>query len=157
MPFDLGGSVFQLQFGYQDSAHQLPGGSARQSPETSSLLGRVPAQALFGAGPAPSYGGQPGMDGGHLFQDLGMLSLPREKAGRPEPPSTRLQHSLRLPSNYRDMEEKEQPAPLASQPPPAQTGTMFSSLHPHPVPTAMFLIVQTPPFFGFMPMGDVFP
>lgn len=114
MPFDLGGSVFQLQFGYQDSAHQLTGGSARQSPETSSLLGRVPAQALFGAGPAPSYGGQSGMDGGHLFQDLGMLSLPREKAGRPEPPSTRLQHSLRLPSNYRDMEEKEQPAPLAS-------------------------------------------
>ncbi|XP_030342784.1 receptor-type tyrosine-protein phosphatase-like N [Strigops habroptila] len=116
------------KFGYQDNAHQLPGGSARQSPETSSLLGRVPAQALFGAGPAPSYGGQPGMDGGHLFQDLGMLSLPREKAGHPDPPSTRLQHSLRLPSDYRDMEEKEQPAPLAAQPPPAQTDATLKRL-----------------------------
>ncbi|XP_076198931.1 receptor-type tyrosine-protein phosphatase-like N isoform X4 [Aptenodytes patagonicus] len=110
------------KFGYQDGAHQLPSGSARQSPETSSLLGRVPAQALFGAGPVPSYGKQPGTDGGHLFHDLGMLSLPREKAGRPDPAGTRLQHSLRLPSDYRDTEEREQPVPLAAQPPPAPTG-----------------------------------
>ncbi|XP_074949340.1 receptor-type tyrosine-protein phosphatase-like N isoform X2 [Phalacrocorax aristotelis] len=116
------------KFGYQDSAHQLPGGSARQSPETTSLLGRVPAQALFGAGPVPSYGGQPGTDGGHLFQDLGMLSLPREKAGHPDPAGTRLQHSLRLPGDYRDMEEREQPMPLAAQPPPAQTDAVLKRL-----------------------------
>ncbi|NXW40575.1 PTPRN protein, partial [Nyctiprogne leucopyga] len=116
------------KFGYQDGAHQLPSSSARQSPETSSLLGRVPAQALFGAGPVPSYGGQPGTDGGHLFQDLGMLSLPREKASRPDPASTRLQHSLRLPSDYRDMEEREQPVPLAAQPPPAQTDAALKRL-----------------------------
>ncbi|NXE23950.1 PTPRN protein, partial [Ardeotis kori] len=116
------------KFGYQDGTHQLPGGSARQSPETSSLLGRVPAQALFGAGPLPSYGGQPGADGGHLFQDLGMLSLPREKAGRPDPASTRLQHGLRLPGDYRDMEEREQPVPLAAQPPPAQTDPALKRL-----------------------------
>ncbi|NXS65734.1 PTPRN protein, partial [Pandion haliaetus] len=116
------------KFGYQDGAHQLPGGSARQSPETSSLLGRVPAQALFGAGPVPSYAGQPGTDGGHLFQDLGMLSLPREKAGHPDPASTRLQHSLQLPSDYRDMEEREQPAPLAAQAPPAQTDAALKRL-----------------------------
>lgn len=135
MGFDHGGSVFWLQFGYQDGAHQLPSGSARQSPETTSLLGRVPAQALFGAGPVPSYGGQPGTDGGHLFQDLGMLSLPREKAGRPDPAGTRLQHSLRLPGDYRDMEEREQPVSLAAQPHPAQTGTMSSSQAPSLIPT----------------------
>ncbi|XP_072730631.1 receptor-type tyrosine-protein phosphatase-like N [Ciconia boyciana] len=116
------------KFGYQDTAHQLPGGSARQSPETTSLLGRVPTQALFGAGPVPSYGGQPGTDGGHLFQDLGMLSLPREKASRPDPAGTRLQHSLRLPGDYRDMEEREQPVPLAAQPPPAQTDAALKRL-----------------------------
>ncbi|CAN0217962.1 unnamed protein product [Bubo scandiacus] len=116
------------KFGYQDGAHQLPGGSARQSPEASTLLGRVPAQALFGAGPVPSYGGQPGTDGGHLFQDLGMLSLPREKSGRPDPAGTRLQHSLRLPSDYRDMEEREEPVPLAAQPPPAQTDAAMKRL-----------------------------
>ncbi|CAN0145705.1 unnamed protein product [Bubo scandiacus] len=116
------------KFGYQDGAHQLPGGSARQSPEASTLLGRVPAQALFGAGPVPSYGGQPGTDGGHLFQDLGMLSLPREKSGRPDPAGTRLQHSLRLPSDYRDMEEREEPVPLAAQPPPAQTDAALKRL-----------------------------
>ncbi|NXL56005.1 PTPRN protein, partial [Chordeiles acutipennis] len=116
------------KFGYQDGTHQLPSSSARQSPETSSLLGRVPAQALFGAGSVPSYGGQPGTDGGHLFQDLGMLSLPREKASRPDPASTRLQHSLRLPSDYRDMEEREQPMPLAAQPPPAQTDAALKRL-----------------------------
>ncbi|NXI90848.1 PTPRN protein, partial [Psophia crepitans] len=116
------------KFGYQDGAHQLPGGSARQSPETSSLLGRVPAQALFGAGPMPSYGGQPGTDGGHLFHDLGMLSLPREKASRLDPPGTRLQHSLRLPGGHRDVEEREQPAPLTSQPPPAQTDAALKRL-----------------------------
>ncbi|NXJ73912.1 PTPRN protein, partial [Trogon melanurus] len=109
------------KFGYQDGAHQLPSSSTRQSSEISSLLGRVPAQALFGAGPVSSYGGQPGTDGGHLFQDLGMLSLPREKAGHPDSAGTRLQHSLRLPSDYRDVEEREQPAPLAAQQPPAQT------------------------------------
>lgn len=114
---------FWLQFGYQDSAHQLPGSTARQSPETTSLLGRVPAQALFGAGSVPSYGGQPGADGGHLFQDLGMLSLPREKNGRTDPAGTRLPHGLRLPGDFRDVEEREQPAPLAAQPPLAQTGT----------------------------------
>ncbi|NWS66636.1 PTPRN protein, partial [Crotophaga sulcirostris] len=116
------------KFGYQDGAHQLPGGSARQSPETSSLLGRVPAQALFGAGPVPSYGGQTGTDGGHLFQDLGLFSLPRDKASRLDPASTRLQHSLRLPGDYRDMEEREQPAPLAVQPPPAQTDASLKRL-----------------------------
>ncbi|NXF43711.1 PTPRN protein, partial [Oceanites oceanicus] len=116
------------KFGYQDGTHQLPSSSARQSPETSSLLGQVPAQALFGAGPVPSYGGQPGTDGGHFFQDLGMLSLPREKAGRPDPAGTRLQHSLRLPSDYRDMEEREQPVPLATQPPPAQTDAALKRL-----------------------------
>ncbi|NWU76175.1 PTPRN protein, partial [Onychorhynchus coronatus] len=116
------------KFGYQDSAHQHPSGSTRQSSETSLLLGRVPAQALFGAGPVPSYGGQPGMDGAHLFQDLGMLSLPREKAGRLDPASTRLQHSLRLPSDYRSMEEREQPAPLAAQPPSTQTDAALKRL-----------------------------
>ncbi|KAM6200139.1 receptor-type tyrosine-protein phosphatase-like N [Sarcoramphus papa] len=116
------------KFDYQDGTHQLPRSSARQSPETSSLLGRVPAQALFGASPVSSYGGQPGTDGGHLFQDLGMLSLPREKAGRPDPAGTRLQHSLRLPGDYRDMEEREQPVPLAAQPPPAQTDTALKRL-----------------------------
>ncbi|NXQ39368.1 PTPRN protein, partial [Catharus fuscescens] len=116
------------KFGYQDGTHQHPSGSARQSSETSSLLGRVPAQTLFGAGPVPSYGGQPGVDGGHLFQDLGMLSLPREKAGRLDPASTRLQHSLRLPSDYRNMEEREQQAPLAAQPPSAQTDAALKRL-----------------------------
>ncbi|NXD30731.1 PTPRN protein, partial [Spelaeornis formosus] len=116
------------KFGYQDGAHQHPSGSARQSSETSSLLGRVPAQTLFGAGPVPSYGGQPGVDGGHLFQDLGMLSLPREKPGRLDPASTRLQHSLRLPSDYRNTEEREQQAPLAAQPPSAQTDAALKRL-----------------------------
>ncbi|NWH89766.1 PTPRN protein, partial [Aegithalos caudatus] len=116
------------KFGYQDGAHQHSSSSARQSSETSSLLGRVPAQTLFGAGPVPSYGGQPGVDGGHLFQDLGMLSLPREKAGRPDPASTRLQHSLRLPSDFRNMEEREQQAPLAAQPPSAQTDAALKRL-----------------------------
>ncbi|NXV26077.1 PTPRN protein, partial [Rissa tridactyla] len=116
------------KFGYQDGTHQLPGSSARQTPETTSLLGRVPAQALFGAGPVPSYGGQPGTDGGHLFQDLAMLSLPREKAGRPDPAGTRLQHSLRLPGDYRDMEEREQPGSLATQPHPAQTDAALKRL-----------------------------
>ncbi|KAM6421192.1 receptor-type tyrosine-protein phosphatase-like N [Rhynochetos jubatus] len=116
------------KFGYQDGAHQLPSSSTRQSPETSTLLGRVPAQALFGAGPVPSYGGQPGTDGGHLFQDLGILSLPREKAGHPDPASTRLQHSLRLAGDYRAMEEREQPAPLAAQPPPVHTDAALKRL-----------------------------
>ncbi|XP_026708590.1 receptor-type tyrosine-protein phosphatase-like N isoform X1 [Athene cunicularia] len=121
-------SYHKLQFGYQDGAHQLPSSSARQSPEASTLLGRVPAQALFGAGPMPSYGSQPGTDGGHLFQDLGMLSLPREKSGRPDPAGTRVQHSLQLPSDYRDMEEREEPVPLAAQPPPAQTDAALKRL-----------------------------
>ncbi|NWI97807.1 PTPRN protein, partial [Pitta sordida] len=113
------------KFGYQDGSHQHPSSSARQSSETSSLLGRVPAQALFGAGPVPSYGGQPGMDGGHLFQDLGMLSLPREKSGHPDPASTRHQHSLRPPSDYRSMDER---TPLAAQPPSAQTDAALKRL-----------------------------
>ncbi|NXU10927.1 PTPRN protein, partial [Pardalotus punctatus] len=116
------------KLGYQHGAHQPPSSSARQSSETSSLLGRIPAQTLFGAGPVPSYGGQPGMDGGHLFQDFGMLSLPRDKAGRPDPASTRLQHSLQLPSGYRNMEEMEQQAPLAAQPPSAQTDAALKRL-----------------------------
>ncbi|XP_027734592.1 receptor-type tyrosine-protein phosphatase-like N isoform X1 [Empidonax traillii] len=116
------------KFGYQDGAHQHPSGSARQSSETSSLLGRVPAQALFGAGPVPSYGGQAGMDGGHLFQDLGMLSLPREKAGHHDSASTRPQHSLRLPSDYRSMEERVQPPSLAAQPPSTQTDAALKRL-----------------------------
>ncbi|XP_066046204.1 receptor-type tyrosine-protein phosphatase-like N isoform X2 [Chamaea fasciata] len=61
-------------------------------------------------------------------KDLGMLSLPREKAGRPDPASTRLQHSLRLPSDYRNMEEREQQAPLAAQPPSAQTDAALKRL-----------------------------
>nr|XP_009674525.1 PREDICTED: receptor-type tyrosine-protein phosphatase-like N [Struthio camelus australis] len=123
-------SYHKLQFGYQDGTHQLPGSSARQSPETAALLGRVPAQALFGAGPVPSYGGQPGTDGGHLFQDLGMLSLPREKSRHPDPAhpsSMRLQHSLRLPSDFRDM-EREQPSALAAQPAPVQTDAALKRL-----------------------------
>lgn len=159
--FDCGRSVFWLQFGYQDGVHQLPGGSARQSPETSSLLGRVPAQALFGAGPVPSYGKQPGTDGGHLFQDLGMLSLPREKAGHPDPAGTRLQHSLRLPSDYRDTEEREQPVPLAAQPPPCTDGYHVpqpgTSPHPHPVPTATFLVAQTLPPLWLHACGQQMP
>ncbi|NXG43711.1 PTPRN protein, partial [Psilopogon haemacephalus] len=116
------------KFGYQDNPHQLPSSSSRQSSETSSLLNRVPAQTLFGAGPVPSYGGQPGTDGGHLFQDLGMLSLPREKASRPDPASTRLQHGSRLPGDYRDLEEREQPATLAAQTPLAQTDASLKRL-----------------------------
>ncbi|NXC50456.1 PTPRN protein, partial [Penelope pileata] len=108
------------KFGYQDTAHQLPGGSARHSPAAASLLGRGPAQALLGAGPMPSYGGQPGGAGGPLFQDLGLLPLPREKGGHAEPASSRLQHGLRLPTDYRAMEQQVQAAPLAAQPPPAQ-------------------------------------
>lgn len=159
--FDHGGSVFRLQFGYQDGAHQLPGSSGRQSPETSSLLGRVPAQALFGASSVPSYGGQPGTDGGHLFQDLGMLSLPREKAGHPDPASTRLQHSLQLPGDYRDMEERERPVPLAAQPPPAQTGTMSSSQAPalipilSPQPRSSWFTLSL--LFGFVAVGSISP
>ncbi|NXX41344.1 PTPRN protein, partial [Tricholaema leucomelas] len=116
------------KFGYQDNAHQLPSSSSRQSSEASSLLNRVPAQTFFGAGPVPSYGGQPGTDGGHLFQDLGMLSLPREKASRPDPASTRLQHGSRLPGDYRDLEEREQPATLAAQTPLAQTDASLRRL-----------------------------
>ncbi|NWJ06678.1 PTPRN protein, partial [Crypturellus undulatus] len=115
------------KFGYQDGAHQLPGSSTRQSPDTAALLGRVPAQALFGAGPVPSYGGQPGTDGGHLFQDLGMLSLPREKAGRLDAAPARPQHSLRLPDDFRDV-EREQPAALAAQPAPAQPDAALKRL-----------------------------
>ncbi|NXA46709.1 PTPRN protein, partial [Nothocercus julius] len=114
-------------FGYQDGAHQLPSSSTRQSPDTAALLGRVPAQALFGAGPVPSYGGQPGTDGGHLFQDLGMLSLPREKASRLDPAPARLQHSLRLPDDFRDV-EREQPAALAAQPARAQPDAALKRL-----------------------------
>lgn len=159
--FDHGGSVFRLQFGYQDGAHQLPSSSGRQSPETSSLLGRVPAQALFGASSVPSYGGQPGTDGGHLFQDLGMLSLPREKAGRPDPASTRLQNSLQLPGDYRDMEERERPVALAAQPPPAQTGTMSSSQAPalipilSPQPRSSWFTLSL--LFGFVAVGSTSP
>ncbi|XP_030808450.1 receptor-type tyrosine-protein phosphatase-like N isoform X4 [Camarhynchus parvulus] len=61
-------------------------------------------------------------------KDLGMLSLPREKAGRPDPASTRLQHSLRLPSDYRNVEEREQQAALAAQPPSAQTDAALKRL-----------------------------
>ncbi|KAM8806946.1 receptor-type tyrosine-protein phosphatase-like N [Eudromia elegans] len=115
------------KFGYQDGAHQLPGSSARQSPDTAALLGRVPAQALFGAGPVPSYGGQPGTDGGHLFQDLGVLSLPREKAARVDTAPAGLQHSLRLPDGFRDT-EREQPAALHAQPAPAQPDAALKRL-----------------------------
>ncbi|XP_053838786.1 receptor-type tyrosine-protein phosphatase-like N isoform X2 [Vidua macroura] len=61
-------------------------------------------------------------------KDLGMLSLPRERAGRPDPASTRLQHSLRLPNDYRNIEEREQQAPLAAQPPSAQTDAALKRL-----------------------------
>ncbi|CAM2100742.1 unnamed protein product [Caretta caretta] len=107
------------KFGYQDGAQQLSpiqGNSARQSPELPALLGRAPAQAsqaLFGASPIPSYGGQPGLDGGHLFQDLGMFYLPREKAIRLAPASTRAQHSQGLPRDYTEPDEEnrqQQPA-----------------------------------------------
>ncbi|NWX93804.1 PTPRN protein, partial [Nothoprocta pentlandii] len=115
------------KFGYQDGAHQLPGSSARQSPGAAALLGRVPAQALFGAGPVPSYGGQPGTDGGHLFQDLGLLSLPRQKAGRMELAPARLQHSLRFPDDFRDV-ERGQPAAPAAPPAPAQPDAALKRL-----------------------------
>uniref|UniRef100_A0A674I474 Protein tyrosine phosphatase receptor type N n=1 Tax=Terrapene triunguis TaxID=2587831 RepID=A0A674I474_9SAUR len=107
------------KFGYQDGARQLSpvrGNSARQSPEPPALLGRAPAQAsqaLFGASPIPSYGGQPGLDGGHLFQDLGMLYLPREKASRLAPASTKAQHGQGLPPDYAEPDEEnrqQQPA-----------------------------------------------
>ncbi|XP_068876972.1 receptor-type tyrosine-protein phosphatase-like N isoform X4 [Aphelocoma coerulescens] len=61
-------------------------------------------------------------------KDLGMLSLPREKAGRPDPASARLQHSLQLPDDYRNMEGREQQAPLAAQPPSAQTDAALKRL-----------------------------
>ncbi|XP_017680823.1 PREDICTED: receptor-type tyrosine-protein phosphatase-like N isoform X3 [Lepidothrix coronata] len=61
-------------------------------------------------------------------KDLGMLSLPREKASRPDPASTRLQHSLRFPSDYRNTEEREQTAPLAAQPPSTQTDAALKRL-----------------------------
>ncbi|XP_034641941.1 receptor-type tyrosine-protein phosphatase-like N isoform X2 [Trachemys scripta elegans] len=107
------------KFGYQDGARQLSpirGNSARQSPEPPALLGRAPAQAsqaLFGASPIPSYGGQPGLDGGHLFQDLGMLYLPREKASRLAPASMKAQHGQGLPPDYAEPDEEnrqQQPA-----------------------------------------------
>ncbi|XP_064370885.1 receptor-type tyrosine-protein phosphatase-like N isoform X3 [Dromaius novaehollandiae] len=60
-------------------------------------------------------------------KDLGMLSLPREKASRPDPTSTRLQHSLRLPDDFRDA-EREQPSALAAQPAPAQTDAALKRL-----------------------------
>ena len=82
-------AVVWLQFGYQDTTHQLPGGSARQGPDAASLLVR----GLYGAGPMPSYSGQPAAEGGHLFQDLGLLALPREKAARMDPASTRPVHA----------------------------------------------------------------
>ncbi|XP_074925941.1 receptor-type tyrosine-protein phosphatase-like N [Chelonoidis abingdonii] len=100
------------KFGYQDGARQLSpiqGNSGRQSPEPPALLGRAPAQpsqALFGASPIPSYGGQPGLDGGHLFQDLGMLYLPREKASRLAPASTKAQHGHGLPPDYAEPDEE---------------------------------------------------
>uniref|UniRef100_A0A452GUF8 Uncharacterized protein n=1 Tax=Gopherus agassizii TaxID=38772 RepID=A0A452GUF8_9SAUR len=111
------------KFGYQDGARQLSpiqGNLGRQSPEPPALLGRAPAQpsqALFGASPIPSYGGQPGLDGGHLFQDLGMLYLPREKASRLAPASTEAQHGHGLPPDYAepDEENRQQEAALGPQ------------------------------------------
>ncbi|TFJ98368.1 prostate-associated microseminoprotein [Platysternon megacephalum] len=100
------------KFGYQDGAQQpspIRGNSARQSPEPPALLARAPAQAsqaLFGASPIPSYGGQPGLDGGHLFQDLGMLYLPREKASRLAPASMKAQHGQGLPPDYAEPDEE---------------------------------------------------
>ncbi|XP_030436435.1 receptor-type tyrosine-protein phosphatase-like N isoform X3 [Gopherus evgoodei] len=111
------------KFGYQDGARQLSpiqGNLDSQSPEPPALLGRAPAQpsqALFGASPIPSYGGQPGLDGGRLFQDLGMLYLPREKASRLAPASTKAQHGHGLPPDYAepDEENRQQEAALGPQ------------------------------------------
>uniref|UniRef100_A0A8C8SGW0 Protein tyrosine phosphatase receptor type N n=1 Tax=Pelusios castaneus TaxID=367368 RepID=A0A8C8SGW0_9SAUR len=89
------------KFAYQDGVQQLSSvqsTSARQSPEVPTLLGRDPAQAsqaLFGVSPIPSYGG-------HLFQDLGMLYLPREKASQSAPASARTQPGQGVPRDYRD-------------------------------------------------------
>ncbi|KAG6920492.1 protein tyrosine phosphatase, receptor type N, partial [Chelydra serpentina] len=108
------------KFGYQDGARQLsPLQANRQSPEPPALLGRAPAQAsqaLFGASPIPSYGGQPGLDGGHLFQDLGMLYLPRERASRLAPASTRAQHGQGLPPDYTEPDEENSQQQLALGP-----------------------------------------
>lgn len=112
-------AVVWLQFGYQDTTHQLPGGSARQGPDAASLLVR----GLYGAGPMPSYSGQPAAEGGHLFQDLGLLALPREKAARMDPASTRPVHGVRLPGDYRDVGQRDQATPVAARPSSAQTGT----------------------------------
>uniref|UniRef100_A0A8C4WMK9 Protein tyrosine phosphatase receptor type N n=1 Tax=Gopherus evgoodei TaxID=1825980 RepID=A0A8C4WMK9_9SAUR len=95
----------------------IQGNLDSQSPEPPALLGRAPAQpsqALFGASPIPSYGGQPGLDGGRLFQDLGMLYLPREKASRLAPASTKAQHGHGLPPDYAepDEENRQQEAAL---------------------------------------------
>ncbi|XP_050825612.1 receptor-type tyrosine-protein phosphatase-like N isoform X3 [Gopherus flavomarginatus] len=111
------------KFGYQDGARQLSpiqGNLGKQSPEPPALLGRTPAQpsqALFGASPIPSYGRQPGLDGGHLFQDLGMLYLPREKASRLAPASTKAQHGHGLPPDYAEPNEenRQQEAALGPQ------------------------------------------
>ncbi|XP_075285733.1 receptor-type tyrosine-protein phosphatase-like N isoform X2 [Opisthocomus hoazin] len=79
--------------------------------------------------PPPQVGYQEALLNPYSYhKDLGMLSLPREKAGRPDTTDTRLQHSLRLPGGYRDVEEREQPVPLAVQPPPAQMDTALKRL-----------------------------
>ncbi|XP_042746523.1 receptor-type tyrosine-protein phosphatase-like N isoform X2 [Lagopus leucura] len=112
------------KFGYQDTTHQLPGSAARQGPDAASLLVR----GLYGAGPMPSYSGQPGAESGHLFQDLGLLALPREKAARMDPASTRPLHSARLPGDYRDVGQQDQAAAVAARPSPAQTDASLKRL-----------------------------
>ncbi|XP_065606537.1 receptor-type tyrosine-protein phosphatase-like N [Cyrtonyx montezumae] len=113
------------KFGYQDTtAHHLPGSSARQGPDTTSLLVR----SLYGAGPMPSYSGQPGAESSHIFQDLGLLALPREKATRVDPASTRPQHGARFLSDNRDAGQQDQAAPMAARPSPAQTDASLKRL-----------------------------
>ncbi|XP_062435296.1 receptor-type tyrosine-protein phosphatase-like N isoform X2 [Rhea pennata] len=58
-------------------------------------------------------------------KDLGILSLPREKAGRPDHTSTRLQHGSQLPDDFRDVEK---PSALAAQPAPAETDAALKRL-----------------------------
>ncbi|XP_075773798.1 receptor-type tyrosine-protein phosphatase-like N isoform X2 [Pelodiscus sinensis] len=95
------------QFGYPNGAQQLSpvqGSVAQQSPERPALSGRAPAPALFGAAPLASYGGQPGLDGGPLFQGLGTLYLPGDKA------SPRAQHGQGPPPASSEPEGRSIPA-----------------------------------------------
>uniref|UniRef100_A0A8B9SL84 Protein tyrosine phosphatase receptor type N n=1 Tax=Anas platyrhynchos TaxID=8839 RepID=A0A8B9SL84_ANAPL len=84
---------------------------------------------FWGPAPVPSYGGQPGAGlGGISSRTWPCSPCPGRRTAARTPAGTRLPHGLRLPGDLRDVEEREQPAPLAAQPPPAQTGTAPSRL-----------------------------